>query len=86
MITPGAAWFIHTVDHPVITPPNLHIMYCFLQMREVDEVDALAARLEKAGGGNISLTWTTTESSPDQSSMELLAGTWRLIYRCSAAG
>jgi hypothetical protein len=44
-------------------------------------VDALAARLERAGGGDVALSWTTTAASPDESSMDLIAGTWRLIYR-----
>jgi hypothetical protein len=59
--------------NPAALPPS--------QMREASEVDALAARLEAAGGGDVALTWMTTEASPDESSMEQLAGTWRLIYR-----
>ncbi|GBF92845.1 hypothetical protein Rsub_05464 [Raphidocelis subcapitata] len=49
-------------------------------VREASEVDALAARLEAAGGGDVRLSWTTNEASPDQSSMERMDGTWRLIY------
>lgn len=51
------------------------------QVREAAEVDDLAARLEAAGGGDVALDWTTSEGRPDVSTMELLGGTWRLIYR-----
>jgi hypothetical protein len=50
-------------------------------VRESEDVDRLAARLEAAGGGLVSLEWTASADSPDQSSMEQLGGTWRLIYR-----
>lgn len=49
------------------------------QVREAQEVDKLAARLELAGGG-VSLDWSAPPNG--ESGMEQLSGTWRLIYRC----
>ncbi|WIA18350.1 hypothetical protein OEZ85_009815 [Tetradesmus obliquus] len=48
-------------------------------MREASEVDKLCARLEEAAGP-ITLRWSTSRSSPDASTMDKLAGTWRLVY------
>lgn len=42
-------------------------------------MDALAAQLESVGGP-VTVTWKTSRSSPDTSSMDALSGTWRLIY------
>jgi hypothetical protein len=55
-------------------------------VREASEVDALSSRLEAAGGGDVALSWTTTEARPDTSSMEMMDGTWRLIYRLVGGG
>jgi hypothetical protein len=49
------------------------------QMREASEVDKLCSRLEEAAGP-ITLRWSTSRSSPDASTMDKLAGTWRLVY------
>lgn len=48
-------------------------------VREARDVDRLARKLEEAVGP-ITLRWTTSRSSPDRSTMDKLAGTWRLIY------
>lgn len=48
-------------------------------MREASEVDKLCKRLEEAAGP-ITLRWSTSRSSPDASTMDKLAGTWRLVY------
>lgn len=48
-------------------------------LRESREVDSLCRRLEDVAGP-VTLKWATSRSSPDQSTMDKLAGTWRLIY------
>jgi hypothetical protein len=48
-------------------------------MREASEVGKLCSRLEEAAGP-ITLRWSTSRSSPDASTMDKLAGTWRLVY------
>lgn len=50
-----------------------------LQLREASEVDRLCQQLETAAGP-VTLKWSTSRSSPDTSTMDKLAGTWRLIY------
>lgn len=42
-------------------------------------MDGLASELEEIGG-LVQLEWKTSETSPDSSTMDQLAGTWRLIY------
>ncbi|KAI8471388.1 MAG: hypothetical protein J3K34DRAFT_468317 [Monoraphidium minutum] len=49
-------------------------------VREAEEVDALAARLEAAGGGDADLGWTASSLGGGESGAEQLGGTWRLIY------
>lgn len=50
-----------------------------LQLREAQEVDRLCQKLEDTAGP-LTLKWSTSRSSPDASTMDRLAGTWRLIY------
>lgn len=50
-----------------------------LQLREAQEVDRLCRKLEDTAGP-LTLKWSTSRSSPDASTMDKLAGTWRLIY------
>ena len=50
-----------------------------MQLREARDVDKLCKKLGDAAGP-ITLKWATSRSSPDASTMDKLAGTWRLIY------
>jgi hypothetical protein len=48
-------------------------------LREAQEVDRLCQKLEDTAGP-LTLKWSTSRTSPDASTMDKLAGTWRLIY------